>query len=275
MRVAVVGAGIAGLMCAWRLQVAGHRVVVLEKDRVGAGASGRALGMLRPFDTHVRGNVAKVQRGSVAAWGTLVEELACEAGEEVGAFYRVWEAGAQLRVPEVLRVLAEAITRRGGEVMEGVEVENVDTLRAECDAVVLAAGMGNAPWVEGLQGLAGQALRLKPEVEVGEFINDDGFYIVPDWDGTVLVGSHQHKRSLNWPEAAVTEGLRGRAEKLCPALAGAELVTAWVADRPTVTPLLPLARPVKEGIVAVTGLGRLGYCLAPAVAAAVEGLLPA
>ena len=45
---AVVGAGVIGLSCAWRAAQAGLDVVVLERDEPGAGASGVAAGMLAP-----------------------------------------------------------------------------------------------------------------------------------------------------------------------------------------------------------------------------------
>ena len=45
---AVVGAGIIGLSCAWRAARSGMSVVVLERDEPGAGASGVAAGMLAP-----------------------------------------------------------------------------------------------------------------------------------------------------------------------------------------------------------------------------------
>ena len=45
---AVVGAGVIGLACAWRAAQAGLSVVVLERDEPGAGASGVAAGMLAP-----------------------------------------------------------------------------------------------------------------------------------------------------------------------------------------------------------------------------------
>jgi len=45
---AVVGAGVIGLACAWRAAQAGLGVVVLERDEPGAGASGVAAGMLAP-----------------------------------------------------------------------------------------------------------------------------------------------------------------------------------------------------------------------------------
>ena len=45
---AVVGAGVIGLACAWRAAQAGLSVLVLERAEPGAGASGVAAGMLAP-----------------------------------------------------------------------------------------------------------------------------------------------------------------------------------------------------------------------------------
>ena len=45
---AVIGAGVIGLACAWRAAQAGMSVVVLERDEPGAGASSVAAGMLAP-----------------------------------------------------------------------------------------------------------------------------------------------------------------------------------------------------------------------------------
>ncbi len=46
--VAIVGGGMAGLMCALRLHTAGRKVVVLEKEFCGSGASGKSSGFLTP-----------------------------------------------------------------------------------------------------------------------------------------------------------------------------------------------------------------------------------
>ncbi len=44
----VVGGGIVGLSCAWRAAQAGGSVLCVERDELGAGASGVAAGMLAP-----------------------------------------------------------------------------------------------------------------------------------------------------------------------------------------------------------------------------------
>jgi gamma-glutamylputrescine oxidase len=46
--VVVVGGGIAGLTCAQALNEQGRRVVLLEKDYCGSGASGRSSGFITP-----------------------------------------------------------------------------------------------------------------------------------------------------------------------------------------------------------------------------------
>jgi glycine/D-amino acid oxidase-like deaminating enzyme len=45
----IVGGGVNGLSAAWRLAERGAEVLVLEKDRIGAGASGAAGGIVRNF----------------------------------------------------------------------------------------------------------------------------------------------------------------------------------------------------------------------------------
>ena len=47
-RIQIVGAGIIGLSCAWRLVNAGHSVCVVDTARPGRGASWAAAGMIAP-----------------------------------------------------------------------------------------------------------------------------------------------------------------------------------------------------------------------------------
>jgi D-amino-acid dehydrogenase len=52
LRVAVVGAGVVGLACAWELRRAGASVVVLERGSIGAGASRGNAGWVCPSFTY-------------------------------------------------------------------------------------------------------------------------------------------------------------------------------------------------------------------------------
>lgn len=84
----VVGAGVAGLGAAWLLARDGHDVLVLERDRPGAGASTAAAGMLAPT-AEVRWEeeeLLTLGRASMALWPNFVAEL--ESASSVKVDYR-------------------------------------------------------------------------------------------------------------------------------------------------------------------------------------------
>jgi glycine oxidase len=90
--VAVVGAGVIGLACAWRAAQRGLSVVVIERDLVGSGASGVAAGMLAPVTEADFGEQELLEANLAAAraWPALASELAAASGMDLG--YR--ETGA-------------------------------------------------------------------------------------------------------------------------------------------------------------------------------------
>ena len=75
--VAVVGGGIVGLAIAYRAQQQGLRVVVLERDVAGAGASSVAAGMLAPVSEAEVGHAELLDDGleAAAAWPAFAREL--------------------------------------------------------------------------------------------------------------------------------------------------------------------------------------------------------
>src|SRR5919202_4169141 len=90
--VVVVGAGVIGLACAWRAAQRGLRVLVLERDEPGAGASGVAAGMLAPVTEAEFGEEALLALNleGAALWPAFAAELAERSGVDTG--YR--ESGA-------------------------------------------------------------------------------------------------------------------------------------------------------------------------------------
>jgi glycine oxidase len=80
--VAVVGAGLIGLACAWRAAERGLSVVVLERERPGAGASGVAAGMLAPVTEADFGEQALLRLGlaSRELWPGFASELEERSG---------------------------------------------------------------------------------------------------------------------------------------------------------------------------------------------------
>src|SRR5918994_414341 len=86
--VAVVGAGVIGLACAWRLAQRGLSVCVLERATApGAGASGVAAGMLSPVTEAEWGARALLELNldSAGRWPAFAAELGEASGREVGS----------------------------------------------------------------------------------------------------------------------------------------------------------------------------------------------
>jgi glycine oxidase len=84
--VVVVGAGVPGLAVAWRARTRGLRVLVLERDAPGAGASSVAAGMLAPVSEADAGERELLQLGleSARRWPSFAAELHDVTGVDVG-----------------------------------------------------------------------------------------------------------------------------------------------------------------------------------------------
>ena len=83
---AVVGAGIIGLACAWRIAQTGGSVLVIDRAEPGAGASGVAAGMLAPVTEADFGEEAllRLNLEGAAAWPAFAAELAERTGVDLG-----------------------------------------------------------------------------------------------------------------------------------------------------------------------------------------------
>jgi glycine oxidase len=82
----VVGAGVIGLACAWRIAERGLSVCVLERDEPGAGASGVAAGMLAPVTEAEFGAEAllALNLDSAQRWPAFAAELRERSDADVG-----------------------------------------------------------------------------------------------------------------------------------------------------------------------------------------------
>ena len=83
--VVVVGAGVIGLASAWRAAQRGLRVLVVERNAPGAGASGVAAGMLAPVTEAEWGEeeLLRLNLESASAWPAFCDELEKASGEHL------------------------------------------------------------------------------------------------------------------------------------------------------------------------------------------------
>jgi glycine oxidase len=100
--VVVIGGGVMGSACAWKLAQAGRRVIVLEKSVPGAEASSAAAGILgAQAEAHGPGPMADLLHAGLARHGAWAGELAKETGIDVelrqSGVLRVAESSASLR----------------------------------------------------------------------------------------------------------------------------------------------------------------------------------
>src|SRR5919198_487879 len=124
----VVGAGVNGLSVAWRLAERGADVLVLDKDRIGAGASGRAGGIVRNY---YRSEAIREQHARAGYDSELVVG-AERCHEYLSWTWSDWEApvaailherrGGWADAAQTVRRLAERARGAGVEIREGVEV---------------------------------------------------------------------------------------------------------------------------------------------------------
>jgi glycine oxidase len=81
----VVGGGVIGLAAAWLAAERGLSVLVVERQRPGAGASTAAAGVISPTELHEwEGQLGKFNVAAVAAWPEFAERLAAASGGEAG-----------------------------------------------------------------------------------------------------------------------------------------------------------------------------------------------
>lgn len=114
--IAVIGAGIVGAACAWRLSQRGLRVLVLERDQPASGSTGRsAAGVRAQFATETN---IRLSQESIAEYAAMPQSGYHPAGYLMLVPERFWEthrAGAALQqrlgVPTELLSPAEAAAR--------------------------------------------------------------------------------------------------------------------------------------------------------------------
>jgi glycine oxidase len=135
--VLIVGAGVIGLACAWRAAQRGIDVLVLERDRPGAGASNVAAGMLAPVGEASWGEdrLLELALASHALWPEFAAELGAASGVDPGFL----ELGA---IHLALDRDEAAELRRRFELMREHDLDAAWLAPSECRALEPGLGSG-------------------------------------------------------------------------------------------------------------------------------------
>jgi glycine oxidase len=308
----IVGGGIIGLMSAWRARQRGLNVCVLERDRVGAGASSVAAGVLAPEPETERtaalsaaaarlwpaiaaglGDVGYTRCGSlVLSWngerdaeGPWLDGDECRALEPavspdcVGAV--LLEEDAQVDPRLVVAALAEKlgdVVRVGADVvnLDGAGATLADGTRVEAGRVVLAAGAWSAvKLAPGLpvKPVKGQVVRFQGPCPATRIIQSEGIYVVPRPTGETIVGATVEEVGF---DVSVTEQATAEvlppAVRAVPAVASLVQVEAVAGVRPGSADGLPLLGDW-NGVLVASGHFRNGILLSSITAEFVAATL--
>jgi glycine oxidase len=261
------------------------------EDASGIGIQYERTGALRTA-SNARGFTRLQQHiGSWRSWGFQTSLLNGDEARFIepelapsiyGAVFAPEEA--QVKAPSLVNAFAQAAVNRGAclsrftQVVslhgKGGQVSGVLTAEGEtlsCNHLVIASGAWSAiggSWLAfdvPVRPLRGQVISLRqPLSPVRHILFGEGIYLAPKADGTVLVGAT--KDDVGFDTRTTPEGvdwLRSAAQRLVPALAGSELVSAWAGLRPKTPDGQPILGPVPtwENVTIATGHNAFGVTL--------------
>lgn len=291
MRISVVGGGVIGLTCAYRLAEAGHDVTVITAAKPEETTSAVAGGVIYPpfaggsdrvdrwtatsveeyrsLDAPgirmVRGRILQPPSTPIPSWAFAMPELDHEEG--VLSF-----TTAVIDTPVYLAWLAERVAASGVRT-EYRTVASLDELDA--DRVVNAAGLGGGRLAGDatVVPVGGQVVHLA-DPGLTEWVVDEVSpvlsYVIPHGRHVVCGGTQEPGRDDVEPDPGVTADIVRRCRELVPALADAAVLRSKVGLRP----FRPEIRLDRDGsVIHCYGHGGAGITLAWGCADDVAGLV--
>ncbi|WP_020671956.1 NAD(P)/FAD-dependent oxidoreductase [Amycolatopsis nigrescens] len=263
MRTTVVGGGVIGLSCAFRLAEAGHEVTVVTADAPEDTTSTVAGGLIYPRAVEPAAGGDRWTAASVAEFTALAEvdgsgvrlllgRMLRRAARPmpswaaaVGGMIRheasgPWVDALEFRPPLVdtgryLGWLAGAAARLGVRT-EYREIAALHEVLADADLVVNAAGLrgGRLAGDDSVVPARGQVVHIAdPGLTEWAVDEDDFSYVLPHGGHVVCGGTEEQGVADRVPDPRTTEDILRRCAQLVPEIAGAEVLDVRVGLRPT------------------------------------------
>jgi glycine oxidase len=257
----IIGAGIIGLSCAWRLAQRGIKVQIFDAKKAASDASWAAAGMLSPRSE----GVGELGLHSAKAWPEFAAELERESGIDIDYIPFADEAIVDPRA--VTRALLAVCRKLGVELHENEPMTKIGS-----SPTLIAAGARSSELFPGLPRtfpVRGQLLGWNLEQgALRGILHEDNTYVFQRSSGLVVAGSTTEH--VGWDDrvnpAAIAD-VHSRAAKLFPRLGDLEPNEQWIGFRPGIESDGPMiGRIPGTSVWAAFGHYRNGVLLAPETA---------
>lgn len=180
---------------------------------------------------------------------------------------------ARLSPRLAIRALATAIRKRGGDIIQGHDLEPGPVLWATGTPGLadLSRDLGRPAG----QGVKGQSALLRHAAAGAPQVFADGLHIVPHADGTVAIGSTSENDYAHLDPDDRLDALIAKARVICPQLYDAPVVDRWAGARPRARSRAPILGPWpgRPGHYVANGGFKIGFGMAPKVAQVMADLI--
>ncbi len=305
--VAIVGAGISGLSCAYALTKHPHNITIFAKAFPPNTTSNRAAAFWFPY--HIRNDKRGIkwcqksydvyrQLSNNNETGISMHQLIKVLRENVEDEEPVWiefmpegsyrlmqkdelkniyQSGyditvplieTQIFLPYLYRQLEENLVR-----FEQKEIEDLNDLAKEFDVVINCSALGSRKLCNDLSVIPvrGQVALLEPKNDLPIFLdNEKPLYVVPRQDSIIVGGTYEQNVFAETTEPSTIERILTNAYEVFPELEKQKVLGSWAGLRP----YRPELRVEREGnIIHNYGHGGSGFTLAFGCAEEVENLV--
>ncbi|MEM1320739.1 MAG: FAD-dependent oxidoreductase [Bacteroidota bacterium] len=266
----IIGAGISGLCTAIVLQEAGYPVCIYTKEKPQATTSAIAAAIWMPFIAEPREQVNQWSRRSYEVYAEQAQRepaagvhmvdflvltptdapLSWESAVPAGTVRRAaaaelppdYQHGYKVLVPMIetpiyLRYLLDRYARNGGRIVQQ-KIDSLADFVAKQGLVINCSGLGAAALCddEEMYPVQGQIVGVAPMEGLPYIADDEGpnrlAYVLPRQDVIILGGTAVVKATSTVPQAAISEAILARCQRLVPALKEARILHSKVGLRP-------------------------------------------
>jgi glycine oxidase len=310
----VIGAGIIGLSCAWRLAQKGLAVTVFDAREAGAEASWAGAGMLAPGgEVDENSAFARMCLASLRQYAAFVEELQSASGieidyqrcgaievaveeaeiealnararalesvlgirsEDAGAGRRFFPDDAVVDPRDVTAALRIACERLGVRIVEHHRIEKLPEGQALIAAGAWSSEVSDA--IPKVTPVRGHLIGYDmPPGTLPHILRRGHTYLLQRRNGLLIAGATTERVGLkrDVDDAAVAD-IESRAAQLLPSLRDCRPGLRWNGFRPKIEENMPfIGRIPGTATLAAIGHYRNGILLAPETARLISELVP-